>query len=436
MTARQASSLTPTPAKVTLAALAEATPFNVDILVLYTPATRTALGGATQVQTAAQEAIDNLNGIFSRSLVPGTATVVGVVEVPYTESGALATDLARLRNQSDGFIDNTAALRNQYGADLVTMLVEYGSQANGFADIPSSVNGDPNRCWSVVTRNGSRGIMPHEICHNLGCGHDRQDGLQGTFTYSYAHVFTGDDGVLYTDLMGYRGRRNLFLSNPDILSRGQPTGVAVGQPGEADHALTVELIGPKVAAYRSAPPALSLTAQDIGSVGIAGSTSQSGGIVTVTGAGADVWGASDAFHYAYQEASGDCEIIARVDTLLNTHGFAMAGVMIRETTAAGSKQAFMTLTPTSGSRLRRRTATSGSTSQNTNNDAVSAPYWVRLVRAGNTFTGYKSINGTSWTQVGSVSITMNTTVKIGLGVCSHTTAAATTATFSSVSISP
>src|SRR6185436_8901239 len=45
--------------------------------------------------------------------------------------------------------------------------------------------------------------------------------------------------------------------------------------------------------------------RDIGSVGIAGSASYSGGTFTVKAAGADIWNTLDEFHYVYQTLNGD-----------------------------------------------------------------------------------------------------------------------------------
>src|SRR5436309_2930868 len=69
--------------------------------------------------------------------------------------------------------------------------------------------------------------------------------------------------------------------------------------------------------------------QDIGSVGLTGSTSQSNGTWTVTASGADIWGAADAFRFAYVQQSGDFQIIARVSSVQPTDPWAKAGVMVR-----------------------------------------------------------------------------------------------------------
>lgn len=172
---------------------------------------------------------------------------------------------------------------------------------------------------------------------------------------------------------------------------------------------------------------------DIGSPSPAGSASFSSGVFTITADGADIWGLSDNFHFVYQSVNGDGEIIARVDSLQNTNGWAKAGVMIRETLNANSTHAMMIVTPSNGTSFQRRTTTGGSSVATTPADRVVAPYWVRLVRSGTTFTGYKSSNGTIWVQVGSATISMSSSVYVGLPVTSHSAGVLTTSNISNVS---
>ena len=67
---------------------------------------------------------------------------------------------------------------------------------------------------------------------------------------------------------------------------------------------------------------------------------------------------------------------------------------------------------------------------------MTAPYWVKMVRAGSTFSGYQSSDGTNWTLVFSTSITMGSNVYIGLAVTAHNNGALNTSTFTSVAKSP
>jgi phosphatidylserine/phosphatidylglycerophosphate/cardiolipin synthase-like enzyme/regulation of enolase protein 1 (concanavalin A-like superfamily) len=176
---------------------------------------------------------------------------------------------------------------------------------------------------------------------------------------------------------------------------------------------------------------------DIGNVGVAGSAAYDDptSTYTVKGAGADVWGTADALHYAYQSLTGDGSIVARVASVSNTQAWVKAGVMIRDSLDANAAQAMMLVSYSKGLAFQRRTATGGvSTSTSGAAPPATAPYWVRLDRAGNTISAYQSVDGINWTLVGTDTFSMGTTVYIGLGVSSHTTTAAATAKFDNVAV--
>jgi beta-glucanase (GH16 family)/regulation of enolase protein 1 (concanavalin A-like superfamily) len=174
--------------------------------------------------------------------------------------------------------------------------------------------------------------------------------------------------------------------------------------------------------------------QDIGVVGYSGSASTDGTTYTVTGSGADIWNQSDNFQYVYQPVTGDGSIVARVVSQDNTDGYAKAGVMIRETLDPTSAHALVDLTPSHGAEFIRRTAT-GAYAVDTFDSAASAPYWVRLVRSGDTFTAYDSADGLNWNLVDSATIPMAQSVYAGLAVCSHNNSLLNNSTFDNVSLS-
>jgi regulation of enolase protein 1 (concanavalin A-like superfamily) len=184
-----------------------------------------------------------------------------------------------------------------------------------------------------------------------------------------------------------------------------------------------------VSAGAGGQPTLLLT-QDIGTVAVKGSASYVNGTYTVKGAGADIWGTSDGFRFDYKAMIGDGEIVARVTSLQNTSPWAKGGVMIRQSLTADSMHAMMDVTPGNGAEFSSRATSGGSTSVTARSNAT-APYWVKLVRSGNTFTGYVSSDGTSWEPVGSSTVKMTETVYVGLVECSHSSAPGT-ATFDNV----
>ena len=173
--------------------------------------------------------------------------------------------------------------------------------------------------------------------------------------------------------------------------------------------------------------------QDIGSVGLAGSASHSTGLFTVTGAGGDIWGSADGFNYAFLRVTNNCTIVARVTSVQGVNAWSKAGLMIRESLNTNSANAFIAVTPSNGVTFQYRSSTGGS-SANTTTAGLIAPYWVKLVRSGNTFTGSRSADGVSWTQQGTTTITMASTVYAGLVVTSHDTSTACTAVFDNVSV--
>ncbi len=175
--------------------------------------------------------------------------------------------------------------------------------------------------------------------------------------------------------------------------------------------------------------------QDIGSTGSAGSATYLNGTFTVKGSGADIWNTADAFHFVYQPLSGNAEIIARVVSVQNTDPWAKAGVMIRDGTSSNAKHAMMVVTPGNGVSFQQRT-TAGGSSTDTTSGGKTAPYWVRLARSSSTFTAYYSSNGTSWTQIGTSTISMSTTVQFGLAVTAHNNSALCTAVIDNVSVGP
>ena len=129
------------------------------------------------------------------------------------------------------------------------------------------------------------------------------------------------------------------------------------------------------------------TSSDIGSVGITGTAHDNGSTFTVQGSGGDIWGTSDAFHFVYQTLSGDGVMIARVASITsNGGGWAKLGVMFRNSLSSSDQYVLECITPSNGSAFQYRTTSGGSAAGTSGDSGPAAPYWVKLVRSGNTFT--------------------------------------------------
>jgi len=143
------------------------------------------------------------------------------------------------------------------------------------------------------------------------------------------------------------------------------------------------------------------------------------GRILINSIGADVWGTADQFRYVYKSLNGDGSIVARVDDVVNSWGWAKAGVMIREGLDAGSAHAMVVLTPENGVALQYRPVMNQDSS-NVNQTGLAAPYWVKLTRTGNMLTAQRSEDGANWVSItddpadSTVEITMKANIYIGL----------------------
>jgi chitodextrinase/regulation of enolase protein 1 (concanavalin A-like superfamily) len=203
-----------------------------------------------------------------------------------------------------------------------------------------------------------------------------------------------------------------------------------------DKASPVNVSAPSTAlsVTTSAAVASGWSGGDIGAVTAAGSYSLSGGTFTVLGSGADIWNAADEFQFVSESLTGDGSITARVVSQSNTNVWAKAGVMFRETLAAGATNAFAAITPSSGVVYQVRPTTGAASFDVTYGPIVATPYWVRMVRAGNLFTAYYSPDGNTWTSLGQDTITMASQAYVGLAVSSHANGTLSTAVFDNVTI--
>jgi hypothetical protein len=173
----------------------------------------------------------------------------------------------------------------------------------------------------------------------------------------------------------------------------------------------------------------------VGAVAAAGSAAYdaASGVYTLRGSGFDIWHTADEFRFAHRTLSGDGQIVARVTGLTHTDYWAKAGVMIRSDLSAGSANALMAFGPGGKWDFQYRGAANGY-SYSATGAGTHTPYWVKLVRGGNTFTGYTSPDGVTWTRRGGVTFAAPAGVQVGLAVTSRRDGTLATGTFTNVSV--
>ncbi len=139
-------------------------------------------------------------------------------------------------------------------------------------------------------------------------------------------------------------------------------------------------------------------------------------------------GASDSLQFTAQTLTGNWDVRARLGALTNSNPSALAGLMIREGTAANARHAFIGLTPDATGHFIARTTVGGNATQATL-AGLAFPRWVRAVRTGNTISGYVSADGVAWTQLGAMTTfaSLAAPLQFGFAVASGTTANQNTA---------
>jgi len=153
----------------------------------------------------------------------------------------------------------------------------------------------------------------------------------------------------------------------------------------------------------------------------------------VTGGGANIWAAVDAFHFLYKKMSGDVTITADVKfegAGVNPHRKAV--LMVRQSLDANSAYADVARHGSGLTSLQYRPTAGAQTLEVQAKD--DGPIRIRLVRRGSEFTMFTGKPGTILKSSGSAQVTLQDPVYVGIGVCSHDASVLETAVFSNVKI--
>lgn len=227
--------------------------------------------------------------------------------------------------------------------------------------------------------------------------------------FGFGWVMAGDPrvfGRVYVGIGGAGGRGTLFNDWYDGLPPGW-THTDIGSPARAGDA------------DRGVDPSVTSWVASAGGTGVGGT--------------------ADQFGFARRNVRGDATAMVRIDRIRNTNNGATGGVMFRDSAAAGSAFAMVAVTPGNGVEFSYRTAT-GASAGSVSVASPNGQGWVRLVRAGNTFTAsYATTTGTpgagDWVTIGSPqTITMATTALAGLATSSENASLTTSVVYSGLSV--
>lgn len=138
----------------------------------------------------------------------------------------------------------------------------------------------------------------------------------------------------------------------------------------------------------------------------------------------------DAMAFGQRTLCGNGSITVQVTSITGALGW--AGIVMRETNAAGSKKVqLMTNLHSNNTRREVRSITGG---QAVPQQFISqGRFWLRIVRQGNQFVAFNSHNGVQWFQLMVANVPMNDCIELGMVVTNYAQNSTVTATFANVS---
>ncbi len=282
-----------------MASAAAATATTVDLVLGYTPAFASDNGGTSGAITHLNYLVDVTNVAYVNSQIDAKIRLVATVPVTYPDATSNDTTLSQLTGYDatsnstttpDPAFNALRAARDQYGADMVSLVRSFRDPENGGCGVGWLIGGgrqaidqsDSYFAYSVVSDGTDIGTdgkryycldetLAHELGHGMGAAHDvdTAKGSNGALdnneygAFSYSFGYKSIPGNFYTVMAyGDTGQQiDRIFSDPRSTFCG---GNACGITDQADNARTLIQTIPIVATFRAtavAYPPPSITAR-------------------------------------------------------------------------------------------------------------------------------------------------------------------------------
>ncbi|MCB0701625.1 MAG: zinc-dependent metalloprotease [Candidatus Kapaibacterium sp.] len=226
---------------------------STNILVAYTPEAYNVRGGISDINDDIQLAVQLTNESYENSQINQKVNIVRTILTNYSESLTdqyaylkyhgnvlIPTDLIRLQNKTDGYMDELHNLRDMYSADFVVLIV--GN--SGFGGVARVINAEiEEEAFCAIEATGtfltSNYTFAHELGHLMGARHDYGAGGANTyynipFAYGHGYCYSSGSGSWRT-IMSYNScgaDRINYWSNPNVTYGG----VVMGTTNREDNA--------------------------------------------------------------------------------------------------------------------------------------------------------------------------------------------------------
>ncbi len=223
-----------------------------DLMILYTAGMRTRYPGSA-FETRMQFLVALSNQALADSNVRIRLRLVHTAMVAYPDTGSNGTALEDLTFGRGGLRD-IDDLRNEYGADLVTLIRPYQRFSHGSCGIAWLLGSggriprsDAPYAFSVVSDGQDPNsfyfctdlALAHELGHNMGSAHDRSNASgPGVLPYSYGYGIPSVFGTV----MSYISPELARFSDPGGACFGQPCGIDQTLPNSANNVLSMNTV--------------------------------------------------------------------------------------------------------------------------------------------------------------------------------------------------
>lgn len=232
---------------------------GVDVVFFYDAQTL-AVVGKTRIESQAVAGVNFSNACLANSNVNGFYwRFVAIYQMPaYVSPETSLADLEMMIDTSSAvgkFVEQRALY---HGADqFVLYFGNEKTDAQGWAYCPGN--------YAVVWQGSSHQVLAHEMAHNFGCDHDRDEpgtgATDGDDYYNYGHCFmatVASKTSLYGTIMSYvplGGTTISYFSNPSVPFGDDrvPTGVQIDQPRAAFNARVLAENATDMANYQDRP---------------------------------------------------------------------------------------------------------------------------------------------------------------------------------------
>ena len=263
---------------------------TIDLAIGYSNGFVAARGSVSAAGTRITNLVTIANQALINSNINARIRLVYAVQVAYPDNTDNGDALEQLTgNDGTGPVTIPAALaplraaRDQYGADLVTLIRDFQPTNNGCgiawllgADgTPITPAADAPFAYSVVSdgdydQGGNTYFcdditLVHELAHNLGSVHDiaNAGGVAGRYPYSYGYKTTAATGNFYTVMAYGDDNQQLYrvFSSPELTTCG---GLPCGVANQADNARSLRQTISTITSFRNTVvPIIGIPRQDV-----------------------------------------------------------------------------------------------------------------------------------------------------------------------------